>query len=141
MTSHLQTPAGKPRARSLGVPFTGTPGEWNAITDVPGVEVGYRTLIEGETVRTGVTAIHPRGRDRSADPCAAGVFSLNGNGEMTGVSWVEESGTVALADHDHEHARGRDRARGHHPLGGAPVHASWGSCGCCRWRRRPTTAT
>ena len=95
MTSHLQTPAGKPRARSLGVPFTGTPGEWNAITDVPGVEVGYRTLIEGESVRTGVTAIHPRGRDRSADPCAAGVFSLNGNGEMTGVSWVEESGTVA----------------------------------------------
>ena len=95
MTSHLQTPAGKPRARSLGVPFTGTPGEWNAITDVPGVEVGYRTLIEGDSVRTGVTAIHPRGRDRSADPCAAGVFSLNGNGEMTGVSWVEESGTVA----------------------------------------------
>jgi len=95
VTSHLQTPAGKPRARSLGVPFTGTPGEWNAITDVAGVEVGYRTLIEGESVRTGVTAIHPRGRDRSADPCAAGVFSLNGNGEMTGVSWVEESGTVA----------------------------------------------
>ena len=95
VTSHLQTPSGKPRARSLGVPFTGTPGEWNAITDVPGVEVGYRTLVEGENVRTGVTAIHPRGHDRSADPCAAGVFSLNGNGEMTGVSWVEESGTVA----------------------------------------------
>jgi hypothetical protein len=95
VTSHLQTPAAKPRARSLDVPFTGTPGEWNAITDVPGVEVGYRTLIEAESVRTGVTAIHPRGRDRSSDPCAAGVFSLNGNGEMTGVSWVEESGTVA----------------------------------------------
>ena len=60
MTSQLQTPAGKPRARALGVPFTGTPGEWNAITDVPGVAVGYRTLIEGESVRTGVTAIHPR---------------------------------------------------------------------------------
>src|SRR3954452_4226491 len=95
VTSHLQTPAGKPRARSLGVPFTGTPGEWNAITDVPGVEVGYRTLIQGESVRTGVTAIHPRGRDRSSDPCAAGVFALNGNGEMTGLSWIEESGTVA----------------------------------------------
>jgi D-aminopeptidase len=95
LTSHLQTPAGKLRARSLGVPFTGTPGEWNAITDVPGVEVGYRTLIEAESVRTGVTAIHPRGRDRSADPCAAGVFALNGNGEMTGLSWIEESGTVA----------------------------------------------
>jgi D-aminopeptidase len=95
VSSHLQTPAGKPRARALGVPFTGTPGEWNAITDVPGVEVGYRTLIEGESIRTGVTAIHPRGRERSTDPCAAGMFSLNGNGEMTGVSWVEESGTVA----------------------------------------------
>ena len=58
---HAATPAGKPRARSLGIPFRGTPGTWNAITDVRGVEVGYATLIEGESVRTGVTAIHPRG--------------------------------------------------------------------------------
>ena len=90
---HLETPAGKPRARSLGIPFGGRPGEWNAITDVPGVEVGYVTLIEGGNVRTGVTGIHPRGRDKTADPVAAGFHSLNGNGEMTGVSWIEESGT------------------------------------------------
>jgi D-aminopeptidase len=92
---HLATPAGKPRARSLGIPFDGTPGAWNAITDVPGVEVGYATLIEGPDVRTGVTAIHPRGRANPGDPCAAGFHSHNGNGEMTGVSWIEESGTMA----------------------------------------------
>jgi D-aminopeptidase len=92
---HLQTPAGKPRARSLGIPLLGTPGAWNAITDVPGLEVGYATLIEGDGVRTGVTAIHPRGRAGAGDPLAAGFFSLNGNGEMTGVSWIEESGTTA----------------------------------------------
>lgn len=56
---HRATPGGKPRARGLGVPFTGRPGRWNAITDVPGVEVGYITLVEGDNVRTGVTAIHP----------------------------------------------------------------------------------
>jgi D-aminopeptidase len=92
---HLATPAGKPRARALGIPFDGTPGEWNAITDVPGVTVGYKTLIEGDSVRTGVTAIHPRGTDGTTDPVAAGFFSLNGNGEMTGVSWIEESGAFA----------------------------------------------
>ena len=58
---HLATPAGKPRARALGIALPGTPGPANAITDVPGVQVGYATLIEGEDVRTGVTAIHPRG--------------------------------------------------------------------------------
>ena len=58
---HAATPAGKPRARPLGIPFGGTPGTWNAITDVPGVEVGYTTLIRDTSVRTGVTAIHPRG--------------------------------------------------------------------------------
>ena len=87
-----------PRARDLGVPFGGTPGRWNAITDVPGVEVGQVTLIEGEgplvvgtgPVRTGVTVIHPRGK--SKDPVFAGWFTLNGNGEMTGTTWVEESG-------------------------------------------------
>ncbi len=93
---HAATPAGKPRARSLGIPFSGAPGPWNAITDVPGVQVGYVTLIEGDSVRTGVTGIHPRGPADAADPVAAGFFSLNGNGEMTGVSWISESGTFAL---------------------------------------------
>ena len=89
----------KPRARDLGVPFDGTPGPLNAITDVAGVEVGLVTLIEGDgplvvgrgPVRTGVTAILPRGR-LSNDPVMAGWFSLNGNGEMTGTTWVKESG-------------------------------------------------
>ncbi len=88
------------RARDLGVPFDGTPGKLNSITDVPGVEVGYTTLIRGEgkletgkgPVRTGVTAIIPRGHDSLNDPVYAGCFSLNGNGEMTGTAWVEESG-------------------------------------------------
>jgi D-aminopeptidase len=92
---HLATPGGKPRARALGIPFGGTPGRWNAITDVPGVEVGYATLIEGDSVRTGVTAIHQRGRGNPGDPCAAGFHSQNGNGEMTGISWVNESGTLS----------------------------------------------
>jgi len=90
----LETPSGKPRARALGIPFAGEPGAWNAITDVSGVEVGYATLSEGD-VRTGVTAIHPRGRANPGDPYAAGFHSQNGNGEMTGVSWIEESGTAA----------------------------------------------
>ena len=90
---HRATPGGKPRARGLGVPFTGRPGRWNAITDVPGIEVGYVTLIEGDNVRTGVTAIHPRGPDGTGEPVAAGFHSQNGNGEMTGVSWINESGT------------------------------------------------
>jgi D-aminopeptidase len=91
---HLVTPAGKPRARAVGLKYRGTPGPHNAITDVPGVEVGYVTRIEGDSVRTGVTAIHPRGRHDPGDPLAAGFFSLNGNGEMTGVTWIEESGTM-----------------------------------------------
>jgi L-aminopeptidase/D-esterase-like protein len=91
----MSTPAGKRRARSLGIPFDGKPGRRNAITDVPGCEVGYTTLIDGDDVRTGVTAILPRGRDQVGDPCAAGFHSLNGNGEMTGVSWIAESGTMA----------------------------------------------
>src|SRR5256884_5318351 len=86
-------PGGKPRARALGIPFGGRPGPLNAITDVPGVEVGYTTLIEGSAVRTGVTAIHPRGPGGTGDPVAAGFHSQNGNGEMTGVSWINESGT------------------------------------------------
>jgi D-aminopeptidase len=91
---HQATPSGKPRARAVGLKYQGTPGPHNAITDVPGVEVGYRTLIESEHVRTGVTAIHPRGKHNPGDPLAAGYFSMNGNGEMTGVSWIEESGTM-----------------------------------------------
>jgi L-aminopeptidase/D-esterase-like protein len=91
---HLHTPAGKPRARRLGIPFDGTPGPWNAITDVPDLEVGYATLIEGEDVRTGVTGIHPRGRENPGTACVAGFHSMNGNGEMTGVAWIEESGTT-----------------------------------------------
>ncbi|NRA98035.1 MAG: P1 family peptidase, partial [Planctomycetes bacterium] len=87
------------RARDLGVPFDGKPGPYNAITDVPGVEVGHTTLITGKgklivgkgPVRTGVTAVMPRGRG-SNDPVFAGWYSLNGNGEMTGTTWVKESG-------------------------------------------------
>jgi D-aminopeptidase len=93
--AHVQTPSGKPRARALGIPLGGEPGPWNAITDVPGLEVGYATLFEGEGVRTGVTAIHPRGAAGAGDPVAAGFHSFNGNGEMTGVSWIQESGTTA----------------------------------------------
>ncbi len=89
-----------PRARDLGVPFEGTPGAANAITDVAGVTVGHSTIISGEgplkvgagPVRTGVTAILPRGRDSMAKPSFAGWYSQNGNGEMTGTTWVEESG-------------------------------------------------
>jgi len=88
------------RARDIGIPFEGTPGKFNAITDVAGVEVGYTTLIDGEgalkvgegPVRTGVTAILPRGHASLNDPVYAGFFSLNGNGEMTGTAWLEESG-------------------------------------------------
>ena len=78
------TPTGKPRARSLGIGFHGTPGSWNAITDVPGVEVGYVTLIEGDHIRTGVTAIHPRGKHRPGEPVTAVANSLVANEDMTG---------------------------------------------------------
>jgi len=84
-----------PRARALGIPFDGTPGPLNAITDVAPVAVGYTTLIEGagaHAVRTGVTVILPRGRATLDKPVFAGMFSLNGNGEMTGTHWIEESG-------------------------------------------------
>ncbi len=90
------------RGRELGLPFAGSPGRHNAITDVPGVEVGQVTLVSGEgplkpghgPVRTGVTAILPRGRSKAQVPCAAGYYSLNGNGEMTGTVWIEESGEL-----------------------------------------------
>ena len=83
----------KPRARDLGIPLEGTPGPFNAITDVSNVEVGFATVIEDQSVRTGVTAIHPRGK-ADHDPVFGGVFSFNGNGEMTGAAWVEEGGFV-----------------------------------------------
>src|SRR3954466_10828268 len=81
----------KPRARDLGLPFEGTPGPRNAIVDVSGVEVGHRTLISGTSVRTGVTTVWPRGK-ASNDPVFGGFFSQNGNGDMTGTHWLEESG-------------------------------------------------
>ena len=91
--------ASRPRARAAGIHFEGAPGPLDAITDVAGVEVGHSTIISGEgklvvgvgPVRTGVTAILPRGKE-SVDPVFAAWFSLNGNGEMTGTTWVEESG-------------------------------------------------
>ena len=89
------------RARELGIPFDGRPGPLNAITDVAGVEVCHTTIIRGDgklivgrgPVRTGVTAILPRGK-RDASSAFAGYFSLNGNGEMTGTAWIEESGLL-----------------------------------------------
>ena len=95
-----KAPANPERARDVGVPFDGVPGKLNAITDVRGVEVGHRTIVEGEgklvvgvgPVRTGVTAILPLGQSNANQPVPAAVFSLNGNGEMTGSAWIEESG-------------------------------------------------
>jgi D-aminopeptidase len=92
--------AAAPRARDLGIPFDGTPGPLNAITDVAGVSVGHTTLISGQgklhvgvgPVRTGVTAVLPRGTHTLDSPVFAGWYALNGNGEMTGTTWVEESG-------------------------------------------------
>ena len=98
--AHRRTPSGKLRARGAGVPFTGTPGPDNSITDVADVEVGYCTLIRGDgplivgtgPVRTGVTAIFPHGRKSPGAACYAGYFSMSGNGEMTGAAFVEERG-------------------------------------------------
>ncbi len=101
---HLATPSGKPRARSFGIPFDGVPGPNNAITDVSGVTVGYTTLISGDgasvsgeaAVRTGVTAILPRPGQKIATPVLAGIFSGNGNGELTGTHLIEEIGAFNL---------------------------------------------
>ena len=98
--AHVRTPGGKLRARGAGIPFDGVPGPANAITDVAGVEVGYCTLIRGDgplvvgegPVRTGITAILPLGRERGHEAVWAGVFSLNGYGEMTAFPWVDEAG-------------------------------------------------
>ncbi|MGH3804542.1 MAG: P1 family peptidase, partial [Pseudonocardiaceae bacterium] len=94
--------AAKPRARDLGVPFVGVPGPLNAITDVAGVEVGHTTLISGSgalkagsgPVRTGVTAILPRGKADPLNSVFAGWFAQNGNGEMTGTTWIDEAGEL-----------------------------------------------
>lgn len=102
--AHDRTPAGKPRARHYGIGFAGRPGPWNAITDVAGVAVGYTTLIDGDgplevgkgPVRTGVTAILPRARAELATPLFAGIYSMNGNGEMSGSHLIEEIGTFNL---------------------------------------------
>src|SRR6267378_3227856 len=125
-----QAPQGKPRARDLGVPFEGTPGLLNAITDVKGVEVGHSTIIKGEgklqvgigPARTGVTAVLPRGKDPES-AVFAGWFSLNGNGEMTGTTWVEDSGMLqgpVMITNTHSVGVVRDaviawRARNHQP--------------------------
>ena len=125
-----QVPQGKPRARDLGVPFEGTPGLLNAITDVKGVEVGHSTIIKGEgklqvgigPARTGVTAVLPRGKDPES-AVFAGWFSLNGNGEMTGTTWVEDSGMLqgpVMITNTHSVGVVRDaviawRARNHQP--------------------------
>ena len=112
LTPAQQNAPAKPRARDLGVPFDGTPGPLNAITDVAGVTVGHTTLISGEgklqvgkgPVRTGVTAVLPRGKDSMMNPVFAGWWSLNGNGEI---------GIFGRPGNDHQHAqRGRSSRRG-----------------------------
>jgi L-aminopeptidase/D-esterase-like protein len=129
----------RPRARDLGVPFDGTPGPLNAVTDLEGVLVGHTTLIEGNgklvvgkgPVRTGVTAVLPRGADSIRHPSFAGWYSQNGNGEMTGTTWVEESGLLegpVLITNTHSVGLVRDAAiawRVAH--GGADARASWWS--------------
>ena len=81
------------RARDLNLPLLGEPGKYNAITDVPGVHVGFTTLTDPKrSVRTGVTGIIPHGNSKSANPVWAGQYSLNGNGEMTGTHWINDAG-------------------------------------------------
>ncbi|MBT7950482.1 MAG: P1 family peptidase [Gammaproteobacteria bacterium] len=95
--SNKQNPV---RARDLGLLFNGKPGQWNSITDIPGVEVGFTTMIEGEgevsvgkgPIRTGVTAVLPRGKEQEANVVWAGQYNLNGFGEMTGTHWINEAG-------------------------------------------------
>ena len=92
MNSWAKTPSGKIRARGAGVKFQGTPGTYNAITDVAGVQVGYTTLIQGDSIRTGVTGILSRPVEKMSCPVFAGYHCLNGNGELTGTLWIEEAG-------------------------------------------------
>src|SRR5688572_1083708 len=90
----MLTAARQPRGREIGLPFPGMPGPLNAITDVPGVAVGFATLKEAgpPQIRTGVTAIIPRSEERWMSPVWAGVHAFNGNGEMTGTHWIDEAG-------------------------------------------------
>ena len=119
--AHAQTP---PRARDLGVPFDGTPGSLDAITDVKGVEVGDTTLISGDgplkvgvgPVRTGVTVIFPRGKE-NPDPVYAGWFAQNGNGEMTGHNMGRRIGLSRNTDRDHQHTQRRRCPRRNNRLG------------------------
>jgi L-aminopeptidase/D-esterase-like protein len=134
---------GKPRARDLGIPLEGTPGRFNAITDVGGIEVGHTTLIRGEgklkvgkgPVRTGVTAILPRGK-KGNEPVFAGWFALNGNGEMTGTTWIDESGFLdgpIVLTNTHSVGVARDavvawqrkRGGGHQPWSMPVVAETW----------------
>lgn len=85
---------GRTRARGLGILFQGRPGPLNAVTDVPGVEIGFITLTAAGSTRTGVTALLPRGSAAATVPCAAGIHSMNGNGELTGSHWINESGAT-----------------------------------------------
>jgi hypothetical protein len=135
----LTSPLGKPRARGLGLPLPGTPGPLNAITDVAGVEVGYETLIRGDAVRTGVTAILPRPRQKLLNPVWASLFSLNGNGEMTGSHWIRDGGWFTRS-------RSQSRSQSASPtmqrFDGWPrsFRPRWrNSLGSCRSRPRPTT--
>ena len=140
-----------PRARDLGIPFDGTPGPLNAITDVAGVEVGHTTLIS----RRGHAARSARGRcapasprscraaSDSLEPVFAGWFALNGNGEMTGTTWIEESGFLegpVLITNTHSVGVVRDAvdrlARAQRPARTSPT-----ACGRCRSSPRPGTAT
>ena len=124
-----------PRARELGVPFDGAPGPLNAITDVAGVTVGQVTLIEdfdgGKKVRTGVTAILPRGRETLELPVFGGWFAQNGNGEMTGTTWLEERGMFGgpvLLTNTHSVGIVRDAAIAWRVRqGGADVEGYWWS--------------
>jgi D-aminopeptidase len=133
----LATPSGKPRLRSLGLPISGTPGPYNAITDVQGVAVGYSTIIHGDgplvvgqgPIRTGVTAILPRPISANSAPCAAGVYSLNGNGEMTGTLWIEENGelqTPITITNTHSCGMARDATIKWMVRGGVGQSQDWG---------------
>jgi len=135
LTTATSAFAGGPRARDLGVPFEGTPGAGNAITDVAGVTVGQVTLIEdladGHKVRTGVTAVLPRGRDTLATSVFGGWFALNGNGEMTGTAWIDESGQLegpVMLTNTHSVGVVRDAViAGRVKAGGADASGYWWS--------------
>jgi D-aminopeptidase len=138
MSRHwLSTPSGKPRTRALGIVPSGMPGPFNAITDVEGVAVGYSTIIDGNgplivgkgPVRTGVTAILPRPKSLNPAPCAAGVYALNGNGEMTGTLWIEENGelqTPITITNTHSCGTARDATIKWMVKGGVGQSQDWG---------------